>query len=76
MFIRAERTGDWDKHLVATEKMLNLYVATGHYHYAKSARLYLQRMLKLKDNYPWLYQKFKENGYHCVRRTNKFWAGL
>ena len=76
MFIRAERTGDWDKHLVATEKMLNLYAATGHYHYAKSARLYLQRMLKLKDNYPWLYQKLKENWYHCVRRTNKFWAGL
>ena len=44
MFIRAERTGDWDKHLVATEKMLNLYAATGHYHYAKSARLYLQSL--------------------------------
>ncbi len=42
LFIRAERTGNWNLHLVAVERMLNLFAATGHVHYAKSARLYLQ----------------------------------
>jgi hypothetical protein len=54
MFIRAERTGNWYEHLTATEKMLNLFAATGHIHYAKSARLYLQLMTSLKSEYPWL----------------------
>lgn len=66
MFIRAERTSNWEEHLAAMEKMLNLYAATGHYNYAKSARLYLQMMLALEDKYPWLYKHFKEHGHHCV----------
>ena len=76
MFIRAERTGNWFEHLAATEKMLNLYAATGHMNYAKCARLYLQEMLDLKDNYPWLFDQFANKGYHCVRRTDKYWSGL
>ena len=75
VFITAERTGDWPLHLVAIERMLNLFAATGHIHYAKSARLYLQQMNELKTRYPWLYQKFLE-GYHPVRRTKRYWSGL
>ena len=52
LFIRAERTGNWDGHLAATQKMLNLYAATGHFNYAKSARLYLQMMLCLEEDHP------------------------
>ena len=52
--------------------MLNLYAATGHYHYAKSTRLYLQTMLKLEDDFPWLHKHFKENGFHCIRRSGKY----
>ena len=37
LFIRAERTGNWNLHLVAVERMLNLFVATAHVHYAKNA---------------------------------------
>ena len=58
MFIRAERTGNWVQHLDATERMLNLFAATGHVHYAKSARLYLQLMNRLNEDYPWLHQQF------------------
>ena len=50
-FIRAERSGSWTEHLAATMNMLNLFAATGHIHYAKSARLYLQMMLKLEEEF-------------------------
>ena len=43
-FIRFERTGNWDEHLAATKKMLNLYADTGHFNYGKITRLYLLRL--------------------------------
>ena len=42
LFIRAERTGNWNLHLIAISKMINLFAASGHIHYAKSARIHLQ----------------------------------
>ena len=56
--------------------MLNMFAATGHINYAKSARLYLQNMLELPNRYPSLYKDFAQNGYHTVRRSDTFWAGL
>ena len=47
MFIRAERTGNWDEHLEAPE-ILSLHAATGHFNYTKSTKLHLQTMLRLK----------------------------
>ena len=76
LFIRAERTGNWILHLIAVERMINLFAATGHIHYAKSARLYLQMMLELPNDHPWLYKCFTEQGFHAVRRSNRHWAGL
>ena len=76
MFVRAERTGNWSLHLVAVSRMINLFAATGHINYAKSARLYLQLMLELPTDYPWVYQSFAEHGYHTVRRSDRYWAGL
>ena len=75
-FIRAERTGNFAFHLQTVGKMLNLFAASGHIHYAKSARLYLQQMLQLKSKFPWVYEKFTKEGYHTVRRTDKYWNGL
>ena len=40
-FVRAERTGNWSLHLHTVGKMLNLFAATDHIHYAKSSQLYL-----------------------------------
>ena len=76
MFIFAERIGDWESHFDATRRMLNLFAATGHYNYAKCGRMYLQQMLELPSNYPRLYKSFKENGYHTIRRSNRYWTGL
>ena len=63
-------------HLIAVERMLNVFAATGHVHYAKSARLYLQMMLELPNDHPWLYKCFTEQGFHAVRRSSRHWAGL
>ena len=42
-FIFVWRQSNWKLHLDVVSKMLNLFAATGHINYAKSARLYLQR---------------------------------
>ena len=72
LFVRAERTGNWNMHLVATLQMLNLFAATGHKNYAQSSRL----MNDLPESHPWLFNQFMSNGYHAIRRSNKFWGGI
>ena len=74
--IRAAREGNWHLYLFTIEKMLNLFAGTGHINYAKSARLYLQSMLELPSKHPWMYQKLAVDGYHFIRRSDRFWAGL
>jgi len=75
-FIRAERVGDWALQLSCVAQMLNLFAAAGHCKYAKSARLYLQMMLELPVDYPWLHDKFMHEGFHTVRRSARVWADL
>ena len=76
MFIRAERTSNWNLHLISVERMLPLFAATGHIHYAKSARLYLQMMLNLPNDAPWLYEQFAVYGNHAIHRTAQYWKGI
>ena len=58
-------------------KMLNLFAATGHINYAKSERLYLQLMqFDLPSEHPWLHECFISEGFHTVRRSNRYWGGL
>ena len=63
LFIRAEQTGGWNLHLVLISRMINLFAATGHINYAKSSHLYLQLMLQLPTDHPWLYYCFIEQGF-------------
>jgi hypothetical protein len=74
-FIIAERTSNWHLHLQSSIEMLNLFAASGHIHYAKSARFYVQQMQSLQVTHPWLYDQFS-NGQHAVRRSGRYWAGL
>lgn len=76
LFIRAERTGDWNLHLSSLSGMIPLFAATGHNNYAKSARLYLQQMLDLPTSYPTLYSSFIKDGYHVVRRSSRYWSAV
>ena len=62
-FIRAERTGDWNLHLVAVDRMLNPFAATCHNNYEKSGRLYLHMMMELPHTHTWLYEQFSSNGF-------------
>ena len=73
--IYPERTSNWDMHLNVLWKMLNLFAATGHINYAKSARLYLQQMNKLPETHPCLYNEFV-NGNHTAQRTKWNWTGI
>ena len=74
-FISAERTSNWQLHVQATQDVLNLFAATGHFNYAKSARFYVQQMQQLDMTHPWLFEMFS-NGFHAVRRMNRHWSGL
>ena len=57
--------------------MLNLFAATAHINYAKSARLYLQKMQSLQFDHQSLYEQYCKSGYHyCIRRSDRLWAGL
>ena len=70
-FIQAERTGNWQNHLMVVRQMLNLFSATAHVQYARSARRYLQLMDELPTDFPWLYNLFHQ-GYYTIRRSDRF----
>ena len=74
-FLKAERTGNWRLHLQSVHDMLPYFAASGHRQYAKSAYVYLQMMTTLPETHPDVHQKF-EDGYHIVRRSDRYWAGL
>lgn len=77
LFIKAERTGDWNLHLNTIEEMLPFFHASGHFNYALSAQLYLQEMkdLQVRMN-PREFRQFVTNGYFTIRRSDKFWSGI
>ena len=55
--------------------MLPYFVASGHNLYTKCTRTYLQEMKKLQKDESPVYTAFK-NGFHVIRRSDRFWAGL
>ena len=71
----ADRTGSWQTHIAALTECLPIFAAAGHFNYLKSAHLYMQNMQQLETSYPTVYQKYQE-GYHVIRRSDQFWAGL
>lgn len=76
-FIYAEKTGDWDLHLKTMERMIPFFHSTGHFHYAKSAQLYLEDMKNLETRMvPSEYLKFTKEGYWTVRRSDRFFSGI
>src|SRR6218665_3040850 len=61
-------------HVRAVSECIPIFAAAGHYN-LKSAHFYVQQMGQLHINHPDVFRKF-ENGYHVIRRSNQFWAGL
>ena len=72
-FIKVERMANWKLHLQTVQDMLPYFAASGHSLYAKSAYVCLQIMLRLPETHA--HRKFME-GYHMVRPSDMFWAGL
>ena len=57
-FIRAKRTGNWLLHLTTIRMMLPYFAASGHNLYLKSAHIYLQNMLRLRETNPDVHEAF------------------
>ena len=36
----------------------------------------MKLMLELPKGFPWLHEMFVNQGFHAVRRSNRYWAGL
>jgi hypothetical protein len=76
LYIKAERAGDWDLHLYCVQQMLPYLHSAGHLNYAKTAHIYLQRMLELQKTMPQSeLERFVGKAYFTIRRTDKFWSG-
>ena len=73
--IEADRTGSWQMHLHAVADCLPIFAAAGHANYLKSAYLYLQTMKELENENLFVFHKFS-NGFHVIRRSDQYWAGL
>ena len=74
-FIKAECMGNWSLHLEAVLDMLPYLAASGHSLYAKSARIYLQTILSLEQDYPDVHRNFTQD-FHVARKSSRPWAGL
>ena len=73
--IKADRTGNWTMHLRPVMDSLPVFAAAGHYNYLKFAFYYVQEMCQLETRHPDVCVKFSR-GFHVIRRSNDFWAGL
>ena len=76
VFVAFERLKNWEGHLNILPSLLTIFAATGHLHYAKSGRMYLQEMLDLPRKHPDLYSLYTEHGMHVVQRTGHPFNGL
>ena len=74
-FIYAGRTSNWNMHLNALSKMVNLFAATGHINYAKRVRLFLWQINKLPETHLWLYNEFV-NGNDTAQQINHIWTDI
>ena len=75
LFLRAERTSNWELHLYTVERMLPYLHAAGHFNYAKSAHFYLQPMRESDSRM--LHEefvKFMSDGFYSIRQNSNFWS--
>ena len=78
VFIRTERLADHNGNLSwIVTKMLHIFLAAGHHHYAKGAQLYCQLMKELETLpvYKDTLQRLTAYGNHVVRYSSHEWSG-
>lgn len=76
-FIKAERTGNWKKHIETIKLMIPIFHSAGHSLYAKCAHLYLQLAAKYEKNMSWEdFEKFTADGFFTNRYPKMCWSGV
>ena len=72
-FIKAERTGNWELHLLSVSAMVPYFFAMDRQNYARWLPVYLMDMKQLVTKHPEVHQEFV-NGSHAVSRSSKPFA--
>ena len=71
MFIKAERTANFDLHLDSVWEMLLYFAPSSHHLYARSAHIYLPTMQNLEATNKRVHEQF-QNDCHVVWRSQRF----
>ena len=70
--IKSVKTGDWDLHMYASEKMLYWFHSYDNYSYARHFSYYWASQQTLGQNHPSIFQYFKESEFSIRRTARKF----
>ena len=62
-FVKSTKTGDWDLHMYASEKMLRQFHAYDSYNYARHFAYYWASQQALPQDHPSIFQHFREGGF-------------
>lgn len=74
-FITASRSGNWRLYLQALPQMLPFLASSGHNNYVKSLVIYVDKMEKLEETHPSVYNRFMQ-GLFVLRRSDSYWSGI
>ena len=68
--IAADREGDWQAHLQAMENLLPVFRECDNINYLRYASWYVEKMGKLPQDHPEIYEKFMQ-GHFVVKQSNR-----
>jgi len=71
-YIKSMRSGNWDLHLQAMEKMLKWFHAYDHVNYARHFTYCWSTQQKLEQKHPQIYEEFKNGNFSCKRVGGSF----
>ena len=74
-YIQAERSGNWDNHLIEVHNMIPYMVSAAHRNYAVCLPLYLTDMRDIVESAPGAHTE-SINGNFCVHRTTGMLYGI
>ena len=72
---RSHREGNWQLHLSAVRRALNLFFAFDRTNYSRWVPLYYEDCVALEKNFPAIYASFSQGGF-VVRHTLKCGSGV
>jgi len=72
-FVKAERTGNWELHLLSVSAMVPYFFAMDRPNYARWFPVYIMDMRQLATKHPEVHLEFV-NGNHAISRSSKPFA--